>query len=92
MGQSISWEVNSESASQEMIHFLWNPKVQYRVHNSPALDIILNQMNPGHIFSPYFPKIQFNIILQSTPRSLAWSLPFRFSDQNVVRISYYRAS
>jgi len=27
-------------------------------------------------------KTHFNIILQSTPRSLKWSLPFRFSDKN----------
>jgi hypothetical protein len=33
-------------------------------------------------FTHYFFKFHFNIILQSTPRSLKWSLPLNFSDQN----------
>jgi len=39
---------------------------------------ILSQMNPFHIFAPYFPKIHSNIILPCTSRSSEWSLPFRF--------------
>jgi hypothetical protein len=35
----------------------------------------------------YFPKVHFNI-LPSTARSSEWSLPFRLSSQNIVRISY----
>jgi hypothetical protein len=38
---------------------------------------ILSQMNLVHNFPPYFPKIHFNIILSSIPRSSEWSLPFR---------------
>jgi hypothetical protein len=34
----------------------------------------------------YFPKIHFNIILPSTPRSSEWSLPSRLANQNFVRI------
>jgi hypothetical protein len=37
---------------------------------------------------PYFPKIYFNIILPSTPRSSEWSLPFRLSKENALRLSY----
>jgi hypothetical protein len=41
-----------------------------------------------HQSSPHlptlFPKIHSNIILPSTPRSSESSLPFKFSDQNVV--------
>jgi hypothetical protein len=36
----------------------------------------------------YFSKIHANIILPSTPRSSGLPLPFKFSDQNVVRISH----
>jgi len=34
------------------------------------------------------PKIHFNIILSSAPRSLKWSLPFRFFNQNDVLVSH----
>jgi hypothetical protein len=35
---------------------------------------------------PYFPKIHYNINLPSTPTSSQWSLPFRFSNWNIVRV------
>jgi hypothetical protein len=38
-----------------------------------ALFPFLNQMNPVHNFSPYFPKIYYNIILSSTLWSSEWS-------------------
>jgi hypothetical protein len=37
MEQSRNWEADSHSSSQEIPHVLWNPKVHYRVHNSPPL-------------------------------------------------------
>jgi len=67
---------------------IWNPKFHYRVHNSPSSFPILSQMNPVDTFSRYFPKIYFNIIFPSTPMSFEWSLPFRFSNQNIVFIFY----
>jgi len=38
---------------------------------------------------PCFPEIHSNIILLSTPRSTEWSLPFMYSNQNIVRISHF---
>jgi len=49
---------------------------------------IMSQMNPIHTFPPYFSKFHSNIILQTMPMSSEWSLPFRFSDQNFLRISH----
>jgi len=70
MKQSPSWEVNTYSASQEIIRLLWNPKLHYRVHKSPPLDLILGQMTPIHTFALYFPKIHSDIIYPSMPKSL----------------------
>jgi hypothetical protein len=33
MEQNPSWEANRFSASQEIPHILWKPKVRYRIHN-----------------------------------------------------------
>jgi len=61
LGQSPSSETNSRSASQEIPCLLWNPTVQYSVHNIPPLVPILSHMYPIHKFPTYFPKIHPNI-------------------------------
>jgi len=60
---------------------LWNPKVRYRAHNSLPLVSMLCQMHPVHTFPV---SLRYILILSSVPRSSKWSLPFKFSDQNVV--------
>ena len=35
MQKSPSWDANRFSASQEILHILWNPKVRYRSHKWP---------------------------------------------------------
>jgi len=90
MEQSPSWEANSHSANQEISRNLSSAgglKVYYRAHKSPPLVPFLSQMNPIHAFQPYFPNMHSYIVFPSTLSSSEWSLPCRFSDQNLVCIS-----
>jgi hypothetical protein len=69
---SPSWETTNCVATQELPSNLWNSKVQYRVHKSPALVPILSQINPVHTTPSYLSMNHFNIIHSPTP----WSSSF----------------
>jgi len=89
MEQIPPWKSNSRSASQEVPHQLWNPKIHYHVHKSLPPVPILSQMNPFHTFIPCLRRlILVNIVILSRPWSLKWSSHFRFSDYNFARISH----
>jgi len=88
MEQNTSWDDNSHSANQEIPHLLRNPKSYYRVHKSPPLVPILSQMYPFCSFPPSFPKIHSNNNFWPMSSSFEWSLPFRFSDENIICISH----
>jgi hypothetical protein len=50
------------AATQELPSNISNPKVYYRVHNSPSLVFILSQIDPVYMTLSFPSKIHFNII------------------------------
>ena len=78
--QSLSWETNRSSASQDIPSILWNPKVHYCTCRLPRARSI--QFMTGTQFS----KIYFIIVLPSTPGSIKWSPFLRFPHQNLLHV------
>ena len=67
MERSPSSEAGIPSASQQIPRFLYTDLIHYHVHKSPPIAPILSQMNLVYFLPSCFSKIQFNIILLSTP-------------------------
>jgi hypothetical protein len=77
---SPSWGAANCAAIQELPSILWNPKFQYRVHNSPPLVPILSHIYPIHTILLYLSKIHFNIVHQPMSCSSQWFLSFSSPD------------
>ena len=87
MEQSPSWEANRFSASQEIPHILWNPKVHYHIHKCPPPVHILSQLDPVHTPKSHFLKSNLNIFLPSMSRSPKWfslRFPHQIPAYNVI--------
>jgi hypothetical protein len=70
---------------QQILRWLWNPKVHYRVHDRLPMNRILMQLNSVQNYSL---NIHINIILLSTPRYHKWSLLFKLTNWDFVNISH----
>jgi hypothetical protein len=83
MELSPSWEAATCAANQEFPNILWNPKVYYRVHQSPPLVSVFSQISPVHTTqsSLSLSKFRLNIILPPTSCCSQWTVSFWFSHQ-----------
>ena len=89
MGQDITREANSSSASQEILGILLNSKVHYHVHASTPLIPTLSQMIPVHNLPSYFFTIQFNITLISTSKCSSWFRSLGLSNRNPYEFFFF---
>jgi hypothetical protein len=71
---SPSWGAANYAAPQELPSILWNPKVQYRVHNSRPLVPIPSHINQIHSIPSYL--IHLDTVHPPTSWSSQWSLSF----------------
>jgi len=49
-------------------------------------------MNSVNTLPTYFPKLHFNVVLDTTPTHSEWFPPFRFSDSILYNFSFLRHS
>jgi hypothetical protein len=90
MELSPSWEAANCAATQKLPSILLNPKVHHRVHKSPPMVPILNQINPIYTILSYLSKIHFNIVHPPTSSSSQWSTSFRLSHQYPICDIWHR--
>ena len=75
-GGDFIWKTNTFTASQEIIHILWNPLVHAIFHNKMPLDTILSQMNQVQAISSYLFKNCFNRSVPSIHTRMSSKLLF----------------
>jgi hypothetical protein len=81
---NLSWEATNSADTQELASILWDPKFHYRVHKSPPLVPILNQIDSNYTCAKsssyeaphYSPNILLSTLFSNT-LSLCSSLNIR---------------
>ena len=79
--QGYSWESKCPFFSQEILHLLWEWKVNYGGHNSLPLEHVLNHFITNHTLTPNFFTIHFNNTIPCVSTSPKWS-PLSFIFHN----------
>ena len=87
MEQSLSWEANLFSDSQEIPPHFIEPEGSLPHSQVPATCPYPEPARSSLYPTPYSLKIHLNIILPSKPESPKWSLILRFPHQNPVYAS-----
>ena len=82
MEQSPSGKATRFSASQEIPHILWNPKVHYRIHKCPPPVPILCQIHPVRTLTSHFLKIHIQALYIPSTES-PFLFPLHRSYQNI---------
>jgi hypothetical protein len=74
MEQSPSWEAETSWATQEIPRILLNPKLYYRIHDSPPAVLVLSQIDSTNAPPPHPTSGRFVLILSShlTPGCSKW--------------------
>jgi hypothetical protein len=85
MDLDLSWEAANCAATQDISKVVWISKVHYRVHKSPPLMPILNQINLVHTTPSYL--IAILILSNHLCLFLQWSLSFWISHQYPIYIT-----
>ena len=68
-------ETTSLCSAEHIDLILWNPKIHYYFHDTPAIFHVLSQLNAVYFDQSSSFKVQFNI-LSSAARSSKWFLSF----------------
>jgi hypothetical protein len=87
-GAVLFWEISIPADIQEMTCPSWNSKAHYTVQRSLPIDPYLWPINSVHMYTDYFFKVYFNIILLSITKSPRSALPFNPSEQQFLRTSH----
>jgi hypothetical protein len=68
------WEANSCSVTQEISNILWNPKFNFRVHQSPLLFSVLRYIYQVHILNSIL-ILELRLSYRNSVRTPSSSLP-----------------